>query len=74
MHRPWHTIGILAFTQITSWGSLYYAFSILAPSIGHDLALRHYMERNYRPGKPHAIQVSARAAYMTPRCGLSGPI
>lgn len=40
MHRPWHTIGILAFTQITSWGSLYYAFSILAPSIGHDLALR----------------------------------
>lgn len=40
MHRPWHTVGILAFTQITSWGSLYYAFSILAPSIGHDLALR----------------------------------
>lgn len=40
MHRPWHTVGILAFTQIASWGSLYYAFSILAPSIGHDLALR----------------------------------
>lgn len=40
MHRPWHTLGILAFTQIASWGSLYHAFSILAPSIAHDLALR----------------------------------
>jgi len=32
-------IGILAFTQIASWGSLYYAFSIVAPAIAHDLAL-----------------------------------
>lgn len=40
MHRPWHTVGILAFTQIASWGSLYYAFSILAPGMVHDLALR----------------------------------
>jgi len=40
MHRPWQTVGILAFTQITSWGSLYYAFSILAPSIATDLMLR----------------------------------
>lgn len=32
-------IGILGFTQIASWGSLYYAFSIVAPAIAHDLAL-----------------------------------
>lgn len=40
MHRPWHTVGILAFTQIASWGSLYYAFSIVAPAIAQELALR----------------------------------
>jgi hypothetical protein len=39
MHRPWRTIGILAFTQIASWGSLYYAFTILAPDIQRDLGL-----------------------------------
>ena len=33
------TIGILAVTQILSWGSLYYAFTIVAPDIQHDLAL-----------------------------------
>lgn len=33
------TIGILAFTQITSWGSLYYAFAVLAPSIGRELGI-----------------------------------
>jgi predicted MFS family arabinose efflux permease len=32
-------IAILAVTQIASWGSLYYAFSIVAPAIAHDLAL-----------------------------------
>lgn len=32
-------IGILAVTQILSWGSLYYAFTILAPDIGRALAL-----------------------------------
>ena len=32
-------IGILAVTQIASWGSVYYAFSIVAPAIAHDLAL-----------------------------------
>jgi hypothetical protein len=32
-------IGILAFTQIVSWGSLYYAFAVLAPSIGRELGL-----------------------------------
>lgn len=31
------TIGILACTQVISWGSLYYAFSILAPGIGREL-------------------------------------
>lgn len=35
-----HTIGILAVTQIISWGTLYYAFSVLAPNIGRDLGLR----------------------------------
>lgn len=39
MHPPSKTIGILAVTQIVSWGSLYYAFTILAPDIGRDLAL-----------------------------------
>ena len=39
MHRPSTTIGILAVTQIVSWGSLYYAFTILAPGIGRDLGL-----------------------------------
>lgn len=39
MHQPSKTIGVLAVTQIVSWGSLYYAFTILAPGIGHDLGL-----------------------------------
>jgi MFS family permease len=39
MHRPSTTVGILAVTQIASWGSLYYAFTILAPAIGRDLGL-----------------------------------
>lgn len=33
------TIGILAFTQIASWGSLYYAFAVLAPAIRRELGL-----------------------------------
>ena len=36
MTRQWHTIGILAVTQIVTWGSLYYAFSIVAPDIGRE--------------------------------------
>ncbi|HZU30220.1 MAG TPA: MFS transporter [Candidatus Angelobacter sp.] len=36
LHR-WRIIGILGFTQIVSWGSLYYGFSILAPSVQNDL-------------------------------------
>ncbi len=40
MPRTWRTISILAITQIASWGSLYYAFSILAPSIAQTLQLR----------------------------------
>lgn len=39
MHSPWRTISILAVTQIASWGSLYYAFSIVAAAIGADLHL-----------------------------------
>ncbi|MFC5477181.1 MFS transporter [Massilia suwonensis] len=37
MTTQWRAIGILACTQIVSWGSLYYAFSILAPSIQREL-------------------------------------
>lgn len=33
------SVGILATTQILSWGSVYYAFAILAPAIQRDLAL-----------------------------------
>ncbi|MGN6390020.1 MAG: MFS transporter, partial [Burkholderiaceae bacterium] len=31
--QPWRLVGILAFTQLTGWGSLYSAFTILAPGI-----------------------------------------
>lgn len=34
------TIGILAVTQIVSWGALYYAFAVLAPDIQRDLGIR----------------------------------
>ena len=40
MQHPWRTIGILAFTQIATWGSVYYGFSIVAPAIGRELAMR----------------------------------
>lgn len=43
MRRSWQTIGILAVTQIISWGSLYYAFSILAPAIGGELSLSPFV-------------------------------
>ena len=33
------TIGILAFTQIASWGALYYAFAVLAPDIRRELSI-----------------------------------
>ncbi|MBQ5963637.1 MFS transporter [Massilia sp. ZL223] len=39
MHQPSRTIGILALTQIVSWGSLYYAFTIMAPGMQRDLGL-----------------------------------
>lgn len=40
MLSPAHkTIGILAFTQIASWGSLYYAFAVLAPAIQRELGI-----------------------------------
>ena len=36
-HRePWNIVRILAFTQVVSWGSLYYAFTILAPGMQHE--------------------------------------
>lgn len=38
-HSAGTTVGILAVTQIVSWGSLYYAFSILAPAIARELRL-----------------------------------
>lgn len=37
MTAQWRTICILAPTQIISWGSLYYAFSILGPGIRKEL-------------------------------------
>lgn len=39
MQRTWRITSILAFTQILSWGALYYAFSILAPAIGQTLGM-----------------------------------
>jgi MFS family permease len=39
VQQPSKTIGILAVTQIVSWGSLYYAFSLVAPDIQRDLAI-----------------------------------
>jgi MFS family permease len=40
MQRTWPIVGILAITQILSWGAMYYAFSILAPAISVALAMR----------------------------------
>lgn len=37
---PWKTIGILAFTQVLSWGSLYYAIAILVPEIQKEMNWR----------------------------------
>jgi MFS family permease len=33
-------LAILAITQLISWGSIYYAFSVLSQDIGHELGLR----------------------------------
>jgi MFS family permease len=38
--HAWNTIAILAVTQVVSWGSLYYAFAILAPHIQRELGWR----------------------------------
>ena len=38
--EPWKIIRILAFTQIVSWGMLYYAITILAPDIQRELGWR----------------------------------
>ncbi|MFC4931593.1 MFS transporter [Massilia sp. GCM10023247] len=37
MPAQWRAVGILACTQVISWGSLYYAFSILAPAVQREL-------------------------------------
>jgi predicted MFS family arabinose efflux permease len=41
MHsRPRKTLAILAVTQVVSWGTLYYAFAIVARAMQRDLGLR----------------------------------
>jgi predicted MFS family arabinose efflux permease len=37
---PWKIISILSFTEVVSWGSLYYAFAILAPEMQRELGWR----------------------------------
>ncbi|MDB5840198.1 MAG: transporter [Herminiimonas sp.] len=39
-NKRWRIIGCLGFTQITSWGSLFYAFAILAPDLQAELGWR----------------------------------
>jgi len=39
-NEPWKIVYLLAFTQIVSWGSLYYAFAIVASDIQHELGWR----------------------------------
>jgi predicted MFS family arabinose efflux permease len=38
--EPWEIVRLLAFTQIVAWGSLYYAFAIVAPDIQRELGWR----------------------------------
>jgi MFS family permease len=38
---PWKIVYLLAFTQIVSWGSLYYAFAIVASGIQRETGWRH---------------------------------
>ncbi len=38
--EPWRIVQLLAFTQIVSWGSLYYAFTIIAGDIQRELGWR----------------------------------
>lgn len=40
---PWRIVRLLAFTQILSWGSLYYAFAIVAPDIQREFGWRTEM-------------------------------
>jgi predicted MFS family arabinose efflux permease len=39
-NEPWKIVRFLAFTQIVSWGSLYYAFAIVAPDIQRETGWR----------------------------------
>ena len=43
MTAPRNTIGILAITQVLSWGSIYYSLSVLAPEIERELGWRAEM-------------------------------
>ncbi|RJF99875.1 MFS transporter [Noviherbaspirillum saxi] len=40
VREPWKIVRLLAFTQIVSWGSLYYAFAIVALDIQRELGWR----------------------------------
>jgi hypothetical protein len=37
---PWKIISILSLTQVVSWGSLYYAFAIVAPDMQREFGWR----------------------------------
>ena len=39
-NEPWKIVRLLAFTQIVSWGSLYYAFAVVAPDIQRETGWR----------------------------------
>jgi MFS family permease len=39
VHEARSIVGILAVTQVTSWGSLYYAFAVVVPGIQRDLGI-----------------------------------
>src|SRR5438034_8405896 len=38
--EPWKLVWILAITQVISWGTLYYAFGILAPEMQREFGWR----------------------------------
>lgn len=39
--EPWKIVRFLALTQVVSWGSLYYAFALVASDIQHELGWRN---------------------------------
>ncbi|MCO6416095.1 hypothetical protein JYK14_07920 [Siccirubricoccus sp. KC 17139] len=38
---PWRVPAALAASQVVHWGSLYYAFSVLAPAMAAELGASH---------------------------------